>query len=373
MRSFIPAVAAAAALTLVLTGCASGPVASATAVDNAVSIQQPAGEPKPVATTADVHVGETVATDDVGLSEVVFADKSYTRVGPSSTLKIVELSTADKQRSITSLDLGESWHRVKKLTAEDSTYQVKTPVGTASVRGTAFSAVCKSKAECEFVVIEGIVEVTLKDGTKVTVHPFERLAVPGGTANPYPIDAVKANPWVMKNLELDGIQLADAAKSAGIGDWEAALAGTWHAKYTVLAETDPRRAANVGSVLETDWTAEAGDCTTDGCTLSVVSTKGAFDIAISPVGMTWQSSEQANCVDEVTGELRAEYGFDAKVVTELQPTSVEMLHGIPTVTELTGTRTATWTLKSPPDPNCADVSAPVSTETISVVVKRTDG
>jgi hypothetical protein len=374
MRRFIPATAAAAAIIVLLSGCGpSGPTASASVIEKAVNIQPASGDPRPVATASPVSVAETVQTDKAGLSEVVFADASYTRVGPSSVLTIVELSSAEAQRTVTRLDVGESWHRVKEIVAEDGAYQVDTPVGVASVRGTAFAVVCATKAECQFTVIEGNIEVELDDGVTFTVKAFERLTVPRGEIVPFPIDLAKADAWIMKNLTLDGVELAEAATAEGIEDWKASLAGTWHAVYTVTAESDPRRAGNVGTSFERSWVATTGDCTPSGCTLVIVSNNAEpFDIAVTPSGMTWETTGQAQCFDEVTEELRTEYGFDMHTLTELQPTTVETTGGIPTTTEMNGTRTVTWTLRNPPDPNCVDAALPVVTQTMSVVVTRTD-
>ncbi|KQQ95448.1 hypothetical protein ASF62_02670 [Leifsonia sp. Leaf325] len=373
MRKLIPTVAAAAATILLLAGCTSGPTAAATMLEKAVSIQPSSGDPKPVATATSVAVGETVKADKAGLSEVVFADKSYTRVGPSSELTIVELSTAEAQRTVTSLDVGESWHRVKKLTAEDGTYQVKTPVGTASVRGTAFAVTCDSDTECKFTVIEGQVSVKDKEGTEYTIDPFEQLTIPGDVL-PFPIDAVKGDKWIMKNLELDGVQLAEVAEAAGTEDWQAATAGGWHLVYTVVSDTYSRGQDAIGVVNETDWTMNYGDCTDTGCTASVTSSGGTdFDVVINGEGMTWSNKAEAQCVNLETGEMKAEYGFDQAVTTTLTPTTVETVDGVPTVTAFEGTRTIRTTLRSPPDPNCTDSDEPDTTRTISVTATRTDG
>lgn len=371
MHRMLPA-ASAAVIALALSGCvASGPSVSAAVIDNAVEVQPTEGAAKPIETAGPVALGETVTTDEAGLSEVTFADESYTRVGPSSALTIVELSNAEAQRTVTLLDLGQTWHRVKEIVAEDGVYQVDTPLGTASVRGTAFSVTCESDEACEITVIEGTVEFETADGTVITINAFERLTLPGEEAVPVSIDTVKADEWIMRNLELDGVELADASEAAGLEDWQASAAGTWHLVYTVTASDDP--GLPVGTTQEADWDATSGECTENGCGMSVSSSTGRqFDVSLDASGLSWTSGpDPLGCEDIDTGVLLTEYGFDQTTTTELSPANIETVDGVPTVTEYRGIRTVSTVLKNPPDPSCADPVQPTSSATIDVVMTRT--
>ncbi|SMH42514.1 FecR family protein [Rathayibacter oskolensis] len=372
MRTSTVKTALAVVVVLLLAGCTSGPTADASSLETSVAIQPTSGDPEPVASTAPVAVGDVVTTDSAGLSEVTFADGSYTRVGPSSELRVVELSTAEAQRTVTGLEIAETWHRVKELAAEDATYEVETPVGTASVRGTVFAVVCTSATECTFTVLEGEVEVELEDGTTVTVNAFERLTVPGEQTTPFPVDLIQADEWIMRNLELDEVDLSTIASAAGIEDWQASTAGTWHAVYTVVASDIS--AYTVGDVLERDWTVDPGECSGSSCAVSVVSSGGApFVMDVSGGGLTWGAEEPAACYDvEPPFDLRTDYGFDLTTTTTLTPSTVSDIDGVPTVTQLTGTRTVLLDEKVPPDPACEAVQ-PHTSATYSVTVTRTDG
>jgi hypothetical protein len=372
MHTVVSKAALSAVVLLLLSGCTSGLTADASSIETTVDIQPTSGEPKPVETASPVAVGETVRTDETGLSEVRFADGSYTRVGPSSELTIVELSTAEAQRSITSLDIAETWHRVKELAAEDSTYQVQTPVGTASVRGTVFSVVCTSVTECTFTVLEGEVDVELEDGRTVTVSAFQRLTVPGEEATSFPVDLIQADPWIMKNLELDDVDLSALAEAAGVEDWQASTAGSWRVLYTVIASDDA--AYTVGDTVERDWTITPGECAQTTCAIQVASSQGdPFAIDVSAGGMTWSNKSPAACYDvEEPFALRTEYGFDITTTTTLTPSTVIDIDGVPTITQLSGTRTVLTDEKVPPDPACQAVQ-PHASATYSVTVSRTDG
>ncbi|WP_166671332.1 FecR family protein [Cryobacterium psychrophilum] len=339
-----------------------------------VTLASESGNPSEVKETGTAHAGDIVQTDSAGKAQLDYPDGSLTRLGPDSKFTIDELDSATAQRTAVTLDVGQSWHRVKKLVAEGAQYEVTTPVGTASVRGTAFAVVCEGNSSCAFTVIEGLVQVKTKDGTLIDVHPFEKVTVPENTAAvPYPMDAVQADEWIMNNLELDGIELADSAAAAGPdAEWKASLDGVWSMAITITSETAENRQGNVGTTVTRVWTVTTGQCTADSCAVSISSDSGnTLPAMLSAAGLTVNPSNGfAPCLDSVTGETLSDKGYTTEFEYVLAQDGTEQVDGVPTVTSYSGIFTSVWTLADP----VACAGAPESATSVgSVALVRADG
>jgi hypothetical protein len=99
---------------------------------------------------------------------------------------------------------------VRELSGDAGTYEVQTPVATATAAGTAFSVVCRVITECAFSIIEGLVQVVLPDGTAFDLEAGEELVV-DAEADPDDleptssgVEALGTDPWIAENLEADG-------------------------------------------------------------------------------------------------------------------------------------------------------------------------
>jgi ethanolamine utilization protein EutQ (cupin superfamily) len=297
------AVAAVAAVaTLLLASCTSGPAADVSSLDANVTLAVSSGDENTITESTEAHLGDTVSTDEAGRAQLDYPDGSLTRIGPSTRFTVVELPDGDTATTVTELDVGETWHRVEELTGDDASYEVETPVGTAAVRGTAFSLTCTVDEVCTLIVIEGTVEFEI-DGEVIVVEAFQRLVVPdpaGGTPVPtaFPTDAMAEDDWLVENAETDGpFDDQDAVEAAGVS-------GEWSFVRTLISEEHPNLVTgSPGDVENFTWTIEQPDCS-GPCSWHVVSTSGnEFDYVLENGVLTRSESDLVDCVDEVTGEL----------------------------------------------------------------------
>lgn len=278
--------------TCLLAGCAagpSGPTANVDPIDAAVLVAVGDGEPRGIEERHAAAEGDIVSTDDGGLAEVLFPDGSFMRVGPASEVTITELGAADVQRTSIALDIGETWHNVQDLVAEDAVYEVVTPVGVASVKGTVFGVVCVEGPSCEFIVLDGEVDV---DG--VTVSPYQRLVLPGDAeALTVPLEAMP--PWVAPHVERDdGHEDAQTLPDAPVE--AASLAGEWLVHFTVTESNG--EIPKLGEESEYTWT--FGETVCDAiCTVSISSETGwTVDAQVDDGLITFTRSATEHCVFE---------------------------------------------------------------------------
>ncbi len=89
-----------------------------------------------------LHVGDTIQTDTVGLAEIDYATNAYTRLDVNTTFTIKKLTDNQGNRQIDGgLTSGETWNRTAELTQSESFQQDGGGV-TAAVSGTAFVVDC---------------------------------------------------------------------------------------------------------------------------------------------------------------------------------------------------------------------------------------
>lgn len=164
--------------------------------------------------------GDVVETDAAGFAEIKFFDGSLTRVDHDAAFEIVELVEEDNAEVVSSeLLKGRSWNRISRL-SESQEWSQEAPVGNATVRGTAFLVDCSVEGRCTLVVFEGVVELSLPDGTTLEVLAGEQISIEvdgTGIEGPMPIEtSYQQDPWVLENLELDvgvGFQSLELAAS----------------------------------------------------------------------------------------------------------------------------------------------------------------
>ena len=83
---------------------------------------------------------------------------------------------------------------------------METSQATATVRGTAFVLACAAADSCTYLVFEGIIELTLADGSVVEVIGPAEVEVVGGVAGPMtPVtsDRLLGDPWLLDNANRD--------------------------------------------------------------------------------------------------------------------------------------------------------------------------
>ncbi|WP_158437792.1 FecR family protein [Naasia lichenicola] len=211
MRTSLSRLAVGVAVLFVLAGCTAspaGPSANVTASATLVSILTGDSSRDLNGTTPQTAaVGDTVRTDSSGSAQLDYADGSLTRLGPATELTVTELSDASAQRTVVELKVGQTWHRVEKLVAEDAAFEVSTPVGVASVHGTAFAVTCTAEEVCTVQVLDGEVGFTLQDGTELTIAAGEQLVVPAADGGDPTVEMMTAgqlaDDWLTHNLDLD--------------------------------------------------------------------------------------------------------------------------------------------------------------------------
>lgn len=347
------AVASAAVLTVGLAGCSGGPAASVDPLETQVQLAAGDSDPRDVEDITNAAQGDLVSTDDAGLAEVVFPDASFMRVGPSSEIVITELGSAEAQRTSIALDIGQTWHNVQELVADEAVYEVVTPVAVASVRGTVFSVVCVEGPSCEFTVFDGEVEIDSDDGS-FTLTPYQRVVIPseGGPAT-VPVDALPG--WVTENIERDA-EREDAAALANPPVAAAALTGEWDFVATLTATES---SSPLGSTANRVWTFAEPDCVDGTCTIAFESDSGISESMTrtgDSVTGTWEGPPD-DCVNGDTGEVVVPAAYTTTIAYQLLVTAAEVRDGVWTATQLTGEFTDTATINAAGLAGCFNLTA----------------
>lgn len=320
------------AVALVLAGCTSGPTASVAPLETAVLVAVGEGEAKAVTDEVTAAQGDVVSTDADGLAEVGFPDGSFMRLGPQSAVTITELGSAEAQRTSIALDIGQTWHNVQDLVAEDAVYEVVTPVGVASVRGTVFAVTCVEGPSCTFLVLEGEVDV---DGISVT--PYQRITLPE-QSEPETLPADTVGEWVTSNIDRD----AEAEDAVALPDppvEAASIAGKWEWSGEIVGSTWVD--VPDGAVAETATWTLTQNCETT-CEVAVASSND-WDTTgpLSSGVLTFDRNELQPCVDLETGELRVPDAYKTDRGYSLVVDSAEWVDGVWTATRISGTTTTT--------------------------------
>ena len=85
-------------------------------------------------------------------------------------------------------------------------FTVVTSQATATVRGTAFSIACDTPTRCSYLVANGVVELTLTDGSVVELAGPSRVEVEdgiAGTVAEVPPEQLVDDPWLADNMARD--------------------------------------------------------------------------------------------------------------------------------------------------------------------------
>ena len=192
-------------------GASSGATSSAVGVRPSaanVSLTPAGGVARPVGAELDARVGDSVATDVTGRAELRYRDGSFTRLGPSTTVAVIALADSRSGTRI-GISVGTIWQRVTQVTGSSGN-SVETPVGVATVRGTAYAASCAAGPACTFTVAESVVEITPLVGPPVTLQPLQRVTVTPAGAGPVETltpEQLTGDVWVAENLTLDSTAL----------------------------------------------------------------------------------------------------------------------------------------------------------------------
>jgi hypothetical protein len=163
--------------------------------------------------------GATVETSINTLATVTYFDGSFTRIGPGAKYHLVALERPKGGRVIIGkLDVGETFHDVKKFSGSQSRYEVQTSHAVAAVRGTKFVSRCLPPLPCGYAVIDGLVEVRSADGSLRTVHSGERVTISDSGLLSDLLLISKDDAWVNRNLFIDNGGTPPASESDATTD-----------------------------------------------------------------------------------------------------------------------------------------------------------
>lgn len=155
--------------------------------------------------------GDTLRTLETGFAVIQFLDNSFVKVKPNSTLVLRgEVIGKDNTATRLAVAVGEIFLNVAK---QKSDFEVGTPQAVAAVKGTQFNTDVKTSGESQFLVFEGIVQVTAnKSGKSVTLkrRQMANVDAKGNTIN---TQRVSNRDLVKKNSSYDNAQQQEELKS----------------------------------------------------------------------------------------------------------------------------------------------------------------
>ena len=256
-------------------------VGDASAIEAGVEVRGGANAPFVLLQAVEpVAVGDGVRTDTTGFAEIAYFDGSRTRLDIDTEFEVVELvDDAGVSSTRTSMGIGRTWHRVESL--GEGEFTVETSQATATVRGTAFVLDCISADNCTYLVFEGIIEVTLGDGSVIEVVGPAEVVVVGGVAGPVTpvtLDRLLADPWFQANASRD--------VAAGFADLEAFLGAS-----DETTTTEPSTTSTTSTTTADTSSTTTSELPTSTSEESTTTTEAAISTTETPTSTTEVSNE----------------------------------------------------------------------------------
>jgi hypothetical protein len=156
------------ALLVVLPQSASAASGTALGVRQDAVLEQKSGKTTLVV-GSDIFIGDRVVTDDKGLVQIRFSDRTELVVGPRSSLVIEDyLLREDGSGGKFAINVLNGTFRFVTGGARKDLYEIKTPTGTVGVRGTAFDGNVKPD-HSSFLLYHGSIIICNNAGQCVTV------------------------------------------------------------------------------------------------------------------------------------------------------------------------------------------------------------
>lgn len=136
-----------------------------------VEIQDNDGTWKVARDGQTVKAGQRIRTGELSSVTLGFYDGSETRLGPSSEVSVDQLAAQKSGPRVVVLTqwLGESQHDVAQSSDPAARYEVRTPSGVGTAKGTSFSVFVTVAMLVRFDVDEGAVSVTNVNTTVIVV------------------------------------------------------------------------------------------------------------------------------------------------------------------------------------------------------------
>src|SRR3990170_7198670 len=138
--------------------------------------------PRPAVDGEILHAGDLVRTGAGGRAVITFYEGTTATLEPGTEVVIQAMERRGAGGFFTSLrqSIGVTWNRVVELADPASGYEVETPAGTGTVRGTAFKVVVEEDGSAVIGVKEGMV-LASGGGEEVAVgEGMQTFMVPGG-------------------------------------------------------------------------------------------------------------------------------------------------------------------------------------------------
>ncbi len=167
------------------------------------------GDVKVDTTGMDQNIIEAQVGDELGKNakiitgfdssvELVLRSGSVIKISENSEFIINELTqdqNGNSKKSLFSLVKGKVRAVVAKLTGDDESFEITTPNGVASVRGTDFGVTAGNNNNSDIIVLNGAVEVTTGSGSPVMVASGKMVSIiQGGVSSVVDIpESVKKN------------------------------------------------------------------------------------------------------------------------------------------------------------------------------------
>ncbi|MDP2949640.1 MAG: FecR domain-containing protein, partial [Chloroflexota bacterium] len=165
-----------------------------------------ADDPRPGVDGETIHVGDRVITGPDSRAVLTFFEGSTQELEPNTDITIQQLDDGSGGGGIfisIKQELGTTWNRVRSLGDTESQYEVETPAGAGTVRGTTFLVTVQSSGVALYKTSEGILVVS-GHGQQVEVGAgMETIVVPGEFPAP-----VRRSPSPLSEITL---QLASPA------------------------------------------------------------------------------------------------------------------------------------------------------------------
>ncbi len=277
-------------------------VGDASAIEAGVEVRGGANAPFVLLQAVEpVAVGDGVRTDTTGFAEIAYFDGSRTRLDIDTEFEVVELvDDAGVSSTRTSMGIGRTWHRVESL--GEGEFTVETSQATATVRGTAFVLDCISADNCTYLVFEGIIEVTLGDGSVIEVVGPAEVVVVGGVAGPVTpvtLDRLLADPWFQANASRD--------VAAGFADLEAFLGAS-----DETTTTEPSTTSTTSTTADTSSTTTS-ELPTSTSEESTTTTEAATSTTETPTSTTEVSNEPSTSSTTTSSSTTTTEGAEGAV------------------------------------------------------------
>lgn len=209
------AIAAVVAIILVLPGDSTEPGnVRLRVLKEAVEVKAGDASAFTKATTGMPIAARThLRTSSTGQAQLDYWDGSLTRLGPSTEYSLDVISRKAGQRLAEGkLDIGKTFHNVKKVTTSGSRFEVRTANAVAAVRGTRFAVICPVRDACTIAVKDGSVLVTGKDGDVVLVGAGQEVTVDkAGNLSPLRPISPESQAFIEENVTIDALQAEESS------------------------------------------------------------------------------------------------------------------------------------------------------------------